>query len=157
MELGGDERTRKDIAKYGCSVIHVMEEGELPPFAYSIGITQETGAPEVVVIGLKQPMAHSVVNEYNRRVRDGERFEFDKPYAGFLGGFDVFFGDVPLSVYEDYFGQNLDFYGGPKFKVMQVIWPTTKGVFPWAEDAPESFRRWQANFGQVRAGGHSAL
>src|SRR5712692_1329172 len=123
MELGGDERTREDIAKHGCSVIHVMEEGELAPFAYSIGITQETGAPEIVVIGLKRPMAHFVVNEYNRRVRGGERFEFSKPYAGFLEGFEVLFEDVPLSVYAEYFGQDLDFYGGSKFKVVQLIWP----------------------------------
>jgi Domain of unknown function (DUF4262) len=152
MQRGGDERTRADIAKYGCSVMHVMAEGEQPPFAYSIGITKQTGAPEVVVIGLKQPMAHSVANEYNRRVIAGDRFERGKPYAGFLGGFDVFFEDVPLAVYPDYFGQDLDFYGGPNFKVLQLIYPTTKGVWPWAEDAPESFRQWQpilANIGRA--------
>lgn len=44
MELGGDERTREDIAKYGCTVMHVMVEGELPPFTYSIGIQKETAA-----------------------------------------------------------------------------------------------------------------
>ena len=143
MELGGDDRTRQDIEKYGCTVMHVMEEGQLPPFAYSIGITQETGAPEVVVIGLKRPMAHFVVNEYNKRVRDGERFESGKPYSDFLEGFDVFFEEVPLSVYEDYFGQDIDFYGGTNFKVLQLIYPTTKGIWPWASDAPESFRKWQ--------------
>ena len=143
MQLGGDDKTREDIAKHGCSVMHVLEEGELPPFAYSIGITQQTGAPEVVVIGLKRPMAHFVVNEYNRRVRAGEHFEPGKPYSEFLEGFDVFFEDVPLSAYEDYFGQDLDFYGGPNFKVLQLIYPTTKGVWPWAEGAPESFRTWQ--------------
>lgn len=143
MELGGDERTRSDIAKYGCTVIHVMEEGEVPPFAYSIGIQQETSAPEVVVIGLKRAIAHSVVNEYNNRVRAGERFEPGKFYSGFLDGFEVYVEEVPLSAYEDYFGQDLNFYGGPKFSVLQIVYPTTKGVWPWAEDAAESFRQWQ--------------
>jgi len=143
MELGGDDRTREDIAKHGCTVMHVMEEGELPPFAYSIGITQQTGAPEVVAIGLKRPMAHSVVNEYNRRVRAGEHFECGKFYSGFLEGFDVFVEEAPLEAYEDYFGQNIDFYGGTNFKVLQLIYPTTKGIWPWANDAPESFRKWQ--------------
>jgi hypothetical protein len=149
MELGGDERTRGDIAKYGCTVMHVMEEGELPPFAYSIGIQQETGSPEVVVIGLKQPMAHSVVNEYNSQVRAGERFEPGKFYSGFLEGLDVCVEEVPRSAYEDYFGQNLDFYGGPKFNVLQIIYPTTKGVWPWAEDAAPSFRQWQPILAKV--------
>lgn len=143
MQLGGDERTRQDIAKHGCTVMHVMEEGELPPFAYSIGISQQTGAPEVVVIGLKRPMAHFVVNEYNLRVRAGERFTAGRPYSEFLEGFDVFFEPVPPAAYQDYFGQSLDFYGGLSFEVLQLIYPTTNDVWPWAEDAPESFRKWQ--------------
>ena len=143
MELGGDERTRGDIAKHGYTVMHVMEESGLPPFAYSIGIQQQTGAPEVVVIGLKRPMAHSVVNEYNSRVRAGERFESGKFYSGFLEGFDVCVEEVPRSAYERYFGQDLDFYGGPKFDVLQIIFPTTNGVWPWSEDAKPSFRQWQ--------------
>jgi len=152
MQPGGNDRTREDIAKYGCSIMHVMAEGESPPFAYSIGITQQTGAPEAVVIGLKQPMAHFVLNEYNSRVRAGERFEVGSSYSGFLEGFEVFVEDVPLSAYEDYFGQDIDFYSGPHFKVVQLIYPTTKGIWPWGADAPESFRRWQpilANIGRA--------
>lgn len=144
MERGGDQRTKEDIAKYGCSVMHVFDPaGDLPPFAYSIGIQRETGMPEVVVIGLKRPMAHSVINEYNSRVRDGERFEVGKYYSGFLEGFDVCVGAVPVSVYDDYFGQDIDFYGGRDFQVVQVIYPTTKGIWPWTVDAPESFLQWQ--------------
>lgn len=98
MELGGDHRTREDIAKHGCSVMHVFDtDGDLPSFAYSIGIQKQTGAPEVVVIGLKRPVAHSVVNEYNRRTREGERFEVGKCYDGFLEGFEVCISAVPRS------------------------------------------------------------
>jgi hypothetical protein len=140
MQRGGDRRTRDDIAKYGCTVMHVMEQGELPPFAYSVGVSQETGAPEIVVIGLKQPLAHSIVNEYNHRVRSGERFEGGKSYSGFIEGFEVFVEEVAMSAYDDYFGQAIDFYGGRDFKVVQIIYPTTKGVWPWAENAPKSFQ-----------------
>lgn len=143
MQLGGDDRTKEDIAKFGCSVIHVLEEGTLPPFTYSIGIQQQTGAPEVVVIGLKRPVAHFVVNEYNRRVCSGEKFEAKKFYSDFLEDFDIFFEEVSVSVYEDYFGQNIDFYGGRNFDVLQMIYPTTKGIWPWDEDAPQSFKEWQ--------------
>ncbi|MBK6386584.1 MAG: DUF4262 domain-containing protein [Rhodoferax sp.] len=101
--------------------MHVFDtEGDLPPFAYSIGIQQETGAPEVVVIGLKRPMAHSVINEYNNRVREGERFEVGKYYEGFLEGFEIYIGAVPPSVYSDYFGQNIDFYDGRDFQVLRL-------------------------------------
>lgn len=149
MQRGGDERTRDDIAKYGCTVMHVMEEGESPPFAYSIGINQETGAPEIVVIGLKQPMAHFIVNEYNRRVRSGEQLEVGKFYSEFIEGFEVFVEEVPKSAYDDYFGQAIDFYGGRDFKVVQIIYPTTKGIWPWAESAPKSFQAWQPILAKV--------
>lgn len=144
MQCDGDQRTKDDIAKYGCSVMHVFDpEGDLPPFAYSIGIQRETGAPEVVVVGLKRPMAHSVINEYNSRVCDGEIFEVGKYYSGFLEGFDICIGAVPLSVYDDYLGQDIGFYGGRDFQAVQVIYPTTKGVWPWTNEAPESFLQWQ--------------
>jgi Domain of unknown function (DUF4262) len=134
-----EEKTRENIAKFGCSIIHVMEEGELPPFAYSVGITQQTGAPEVVVIGLKRNVAHSVVNEYNNRVREGERLTPGQLYSGFIEGFDVQAEEVPLTAYDEYFGQNLKLYGGPNFRVLQLVYPTTTGIWPWSEQAPESF------------------
>ena len=129
--------------------MHVMEEGESPPFAYSIGITQEKGAPEIVVIGLKQPMAHFIVNDYNRRVRSGECFEVGKFYSEFIEGFEVFVEEVPLSAYDDYFGQAIDFYGGRAFNVIQIIYPTTQGIWPWAEHAPKSFQVWQPLLAKV--------
>jgi len=150
VELGGDQRTRDDIAKYGCTVIHVMAEADLPPFAYTIGIQQQTGRPEVVVIGLKRPMAHYVVNEYNRRVREGEHFEPGSFYNGFLEGFQVYAQAVPVAAYDDYFGKNIDFYGGRTFSVVQLVYPTTKGVWPWDEDAPESFQKWQPILAQAK-------
>jgi len=140
MDLGGDAKTRANIGEYGCTVMHIMEEGNLPPFAYSIGVTQQTGEPEVVVIGLKQPIAHFMVNEYNSQVRAGKRFKPGTRESGFLEGFEILVDEVPLAAYGDYFGQALDFYGGPTFKVLQLIYPSTQGVWPWDPQAPESFR-----------------
>jgi hypothetical protein len=139
----GDKKVKDNIAKYGCHVLHIAEEGDLPPFSYSVGITQQTGAPEVVVIGLKSDIAHFVVNEYNRRVRAGERFEPGKLYAGFLEGFEVLAQPVPRDAYDEYFGQNLRFYDGPNFEVLQLVYPTTDGVWPWSAEASEYFRNRQ--------------
>lgn len=88
-------------------------------------------------------MAHFVINEYNQRLREGEIFEAGKYYSGFLEGFDVFAEEVPLIAYDDYFGQCLKFYGGPNFKVLQLVYPTTSGVWPWSGEASEYFRNRQ--------------
>ena len=139
----GEQKAIADIERYGCHVIHVMEEGDLPPFAYSVGIEKTSQAPELVVIGLKQPLAHSIINEYNRRVRGGERFEAGQLAAGFIEGFDCHLRAVHLSHYREYFGYDLWFYKGTGFRVLQLVYPTVEGTWPWDLAASEWFRAWQ--------------
>jgi hypothetical protein len=132
-----------DIDRYGCHVIHVAAEGDLPPFSYSVGIWRSSGNPEVVVIGLKQDLAHFVVNEYNRRVRLGEVFVPGLLYAEFIEGFEVAFEKVDHAFFADYFGWDLWLYEGSQFEVLQLVYPTTTGAWPWQSSASEWFRSWQ--------------
>ena len=138
-----DRKTLEDIERFGCSVLHIAAEDDLPPFAYSVGITKSASAPEVVVIGLKQPMAHFVVNEYNRRVRAGIPVSAGSRHSGFIEGFEVVAEKVDRSFYEEYFGYNLWLYKGPTFEVIQLIYPNTSGVWPWQAEADEWFKAWQ--------------
>ena len=141
-----DERDQKilgDIEQFGCSVMHISAEGDLPPFSYSVGITMTSRAPEIVVVGLKRELAHYVVNEYNRRVREGEKFVAGNRYTGFIGGFDVLFVSVDHTHYREYFGYNLWLYKGSNFEVLQLVFPNTSGVWPWEKEADDWFRSWQ--------------
>jgi hypothetical protein len=138
-----DQKTIADIEQYGCHVIHVMEEGDLPPFAYSVGIEKTSRAPELVVIGLKPPLAHYLINEYNRRVRAGERFELGQTVSGFLQGFDCQLRLVDPSHYREYFGAGIGFYQGTEFRVLQLVYPTVDGIWPWEAAANDWFRRRQ--------------
>ena len=143
---GMDESDREileDIEQFGCSVMHIAAEDDLPPFAFSVGISRTSKVPEVVVVGLKQPLAHFVVNEYNRRVREGEFFVSGQKYAGFIEGFDVLVESVHASNYDEYFGYNLWLYEGPNFEILQLVYPNTSGVWPWEKAADEWFRSWQ--------------
>jgi len=139
----GEQKAIADVEEHGCHVIHVMEEGDLPPFAYSVGIEKTSQAAELVVIGLKQPLAHFIINDYNRRVREGERFEAGQEVSGLLEGFDCQLRSVDRSRYREYFGWNLWFYKGPDFRVLQLVYPTVEGVWPWEPAASEWFRRRQ--------------
>jgi len=132
-----------DIDRYGCHVIHVAAEGDLPPFSYSVGIWRSSGSPEVVVIGLKQDLAHFVVNDYNRRVRGGEVFVPGLLYAEFIEGFEVTFEKVDNAFFADYFGWDLWFYEGAAFEVLQLVYPSTTGTWSWQPSASEWFRSWQ--------------
>jgi len=138
-----EKQALADIEEYGCHVIHVLEDDEGPPFSYSVGIQKSLGAPEAIVIGLKQPIAHFVVNEYNRRVRSGERFVAGQRYDGFLDGFSVQFEIVGTEYFDEYMGWSQWLYGGNNFDVLQIIYPTTQGVWPWEDRASEWFRERQ--------------
>jgi hypothetical protein len=63
-----------DIEKYSCRVLLVMAGGGFPPFSYSIGITQTPEKPEIDVVGLKEPIARFVINDYHQRLRAVEKF-----------------------------------------------------------------------------------
>jgi len=135
-----EEKALKDIEEYGCHVLHVMEEDDYPRFTYSIGIEKTSSQPEVIVTGLKQEIAHWMVNEYNRRVRAGECFEQDKFYSDFLEGFEVTFKEVEKKHYPEYFGWGKWLYKGEDFRVLQLIYPNTSGAWPWQADAPDDFK-----------------
>jgi hypothetical protein len=134
-----EEKALKDIEEYGCHILHVMEEGEYPRFSYSIGIEKNTGQPELIITGLKRELAHWMTNEYNNRVKTGEVFKPNKYYQGFLNNFDITFKEVEKKHYSEYVGWAKWLYKGENFKVLQLIYPSTSGIWPWEPEAPEDF------------------
>jgi hypothetical protein len=140
--LNQDRKVLTNIEKYGCHVIHVLptKDGNHSPFAYSVGIEHSAGQPEIFVIGLAQPLAHFLVNLYCQRIREGEQFDHGQMVSGFLEGFECQFRRVHSSHYDDYFGQDVRFYGHSDFRVLQLIYPNTLGIWPWNPLADDWFR-----------------
>ncbi|MBB6048811.1 hypothetical protein HNQ39_000573 [Armatimonas rosea] len=140
MSANFDQEILEKIASFGCSVVHIPAEDDLPPFSFSVGITKTVAAPELIVIGLRQELAHVLINDYYEHLRGGETFRAGERYAGFLEGFDVVMARVAESFYEEYLGYNLGFYEGANFEVLQLIYPNTQGFWPWEAEADAWFR-----------------
>jgi hypothetical protein len=139
-----DEQAMANIEAHGLHVLNVAEEGDLPPFSYSIGIQQSLGQPELIVIGLKADVAQAVINECYRQMKSGAAIVAGARVAGLLGGgFECVVGEVSAAHYDDYMGWALWLNKGPNFRAWQIIFPDTAGVFPWEADASEWFRHWQ--------------
>lgn len=134
------ERIHQNIEKYGCHVTHVMEDEDGPSFTYSTGIQKHTGQPEVLVSGLDKDMSHFLVNEYNYRIKDGERFAADKFYDEFLEGFQVTFKDIDQKHYDDYLCCCQWYYDGDYFRALHMIWPSMEGIWPWEKKATKEYR-----------------
>lgn len=134
------ENYQLNIDKFGCQVIYVMGEDDLPPFGYSIGINRNKNKSEIIVIGLKQEITHFIINEYCERIKNEEiKFRKNDLYSGYLGGFDVKFGKVLKKYYDEYLGQCLSYYKSDEFQVVQLIYPNTKGIFPDSDQADDWF------------------
>ncbi|MBK8235898.1 MAG: DUF4262 domain-containing protein [Deltaproteobacteria bacterium] len=136
-----ERKALEDIERFGCHVIHVLPAGDVAGFSYSIGVQKSVGAPEVIVLGLNRDIAHFVVNEYNRRVHGGERFAAGRFHAGFLDGFEVTFERVDRRHYRDHFGWARWLYDGDAFEAVQLVYPSTSGIWPWDTGGPDVFGR----------------
>ncbi len=136
----GDAKALADIEKYGLHVISVMEDGEHAPFSYSIGIGQSLGMPELIIIGLKNNVAHSAINECYRQMKEGGQVAPGARVAGLLGGgFECLIGDAASAQVADYMHWAKWLYQDQPFRTWQIIWPSTAGMFPWEDGASAWF------------------
>ncbi|MCU7806895.1 MAG: DUF4262 domain-containing protein [Candidatus Thiodiazotropha sp. (ex Semelilucina semeliformis)] len=141
-----DEHEQKavdNIEEYGCHVMHIFAEDNLPRFTYSVGIYGKTKQPELIVMGLKREVAHTLVNDYSSFVKEGRVFNPGEYYSDFLDGYDVTFIEVAKEHYEEYFGWDIWYYKGKSFPVLQLVFPDKSGVWPWEERASEDFKWYQ--------------
>jgi hypothetical protein len=142
-ERASEEKALANIDRYGLHVMKVMGDNEWPEFTYSVGLYQTFGLPEIIILGLRTELAHSILNELANRGRRGERFRTGDTLQGLLEGFPVQLRPVRDEHIEPHFGWGRWFYDGRAFPVLQLVWPTTSGVWPWEDRATEEFRRKQ--------------
>lgn len=134
-----EQKALDDIENHGCHILHVIEEGDYPRFTYSIGIEKTTKKPDLIITGLKREIAHWMINEYRKRITEGEVFKPMEFYKGFLEGFDITFVHVDKKHYEEYLGWGLWYNNGNNFNMLQLVFPSTSGTWPWNENASEEF------------------
>ncbi len=132
MSLEQDrERVLADIGKYGCHAIHVQAQGELPAYTYTVGISRTSDAPDIAVFGLQHAPGHRLVHAYNVRVRRGERFAVGQMAAGFLKGQDCALRPVHPGHCAAYFEWNSWLHEGRDFPMLQLVYPSMEGIWPW--------------------------
>jgi hypothetical protein len=151
QRVANDKRVADDVHKFGCHVISVFDpEEKHPSFSYSIGIFETSGVPEAIVVGLKPSLGGFIVNEYNRRVRAGTRFQRGQLYDGFLGGFSVYIEPAKPEALTEYTRGCDRYYKGAPYPTVQIVWPSTSGIWPWQAAASEWLKSNQPMLGRER-------
>ncbi len=124
-----------DVDQYGWHGLWVSGDDEGPGFSYSIGFHRTLRAPEVIVVGLRSELAHSMLWEAYRRFERGEPLQPGAFYEDFLEGHVVTVVEVTDDARREYFGFANWFYNG-EYPALQIVWPSaTDGRWPWESES----------------------
>jgi hypothetical protein len=143
MRKPKDEAEKKaisNIKKYGLHIMHIMEDENNPQFSYSIGLYENYLHPEIIIIGLRHELAKVLLNNMAHDIKNGKIFTIGEYHEDVLDNFLCYFGEVSKSQYQDNVGWARWFYEGDNFPLIQCVYPTVKGKFPWDKDFPEEAR-----------------
>jgi len=133
----GDKKLIDDIGQFGWHVLKVLEDDNGPGFAYSVGLFKTFKHPEIIIIGLKLDLAHILINNIGEDIKKGKRYESGQLYNNILDDFKCLMFDVPKEKYKKYVGYGLWYYEGDNFPLLQCIYPTVNGIYPWEKEWPE--------------------
>lgn len=79
----------------------------------------------------------------------GKVFEAGHLYEDIVDNFRCFMVGVSREYYDEYFGYGIWYYKNRTFPVLQCIYPTLKGIYPWELGWPDSIRELQPILGDV--------
>lgn len=143
------EKLENDIKEYGLQVLHVLEDETGPGFSYSVGLYKNYSHPEIIMIGLKQQLAHTLINSMANDIKEGKVFVPLTFEANILNNFNCYIVEVDKANYDSYVGQAQQYYDGEEFPLVQCVYPTVKGIYPWEDEWPEEIKDLQPILGSI--------
>jgi Domain of unknown function (DUF4262) len=145
-----DQLIAKNISEFGCHIYSIFDpEEKSQSFTYSIGIEASTGEPEAIVMGVRTTLGGHMINEYDRQLREGVRFKRGTLYDGFIDGFQVYLEPARSNLLGEYTLGCERYYRDAPFSVVQIVWPSPQGVWPWQKSASDWFKTNQPMLGRA--------
>jgi hypothetical protein len=144
MPVASDEPDRKllsDVTNYGWHILHIFADKNEPCYSFSVGLYLKFGHPELLVMGLSQPIAQQLINLAAGYIANGRVFRPGERSDDLMHGFACSFVPILINHYQHYLGYNIWFYRSLKkpFPALQLVWPDKKGRFPWENNYDNKF------------------
>lgn len=146
-----DKKLLADIEQHGWHIVHVLADETGPGFSYSVGLYHTFKHPEIIFIGPEQDMTQVLINNIGEDLKSGKTFVANQDYSDILDHVQCRMLEVKKEHYKEYFGYAQWYYKSDDFPVLQCVFPTGSGIFPWDENAPEGFVKFQPIIGIVPA------
>jgi hypothetical protein len=137
---GGGKILNYNIRKNGFGIIYSF--AELPSFAYSAGIEENWRHPELIVVGLDYDLSTLLITETANLIRGGASFT-DQACHYSIGNMNVMFLEVSTNSAKQHMPETTSYYGGNRFRVLQLVWSDEQGYFPFDPQCSDEVKRVQ--------------
>jgi hypothetical protein len=110
----------------------VEHDPPTPGYAYSIGMTDAVGFPDIVVFGLTPVAAKGLIELVADACRGGTEIPLGIELVGLLDNeLRCIFAPVDLDVWGAYFATATSWYRGAPFEMVQLLYPDRNGFLPY--------------------------
>ena len=121
-----------------------------PAYAYTIGVPELVGFPEVVVFGLTPVATRGLLDMLIGMLRDGTEVPVG---VELLGLFDnelrCLFAPVEVEAWAPWFSTAVAWYRGAPFELVQLLWPDRNGFLPTEAGFAQNLRLAQPVIGAI--------
>ena len=135
-----DARTIGHIEEHGCSVLNVKRSQYGLGWAYTIGVFDTCGKPEIITVGLPPETAHFSLNEAANLLRAGVDLTKSR-HRDIVGKVECEFRPVGRKWIEQLMGWAIWYYGGSEFPVLQAVYPDLENRFPENQQFDSQFEQ----------------
>lgn len=119
-------------------------EARPPTAAYTIGLYEQFGHPELLVFGLTVPTMRGVLTRMAEAIkRTGGSFQAGEFYPDVIKKREVLLRAVAAHEIYKEMGIAQVYYGRRHYTALQIVWPDATGRFPWETGFAVEHRRRQ--------------
>ena len=136
-----DQKLLKTLEEWGWFVLSVGAGDSEPAFSYSIGLYEHFKHPEIILFGLDFGVMHRLINDAAGKIKEGYRYEDRRRESDLLKDYECEFRLVRPKRYVGLLNYAIWYYHGKEFPALQLVWPDSKGNFPWESDFDERFKK----------------
>ncbi len=121
-----------------------------PSYAYSIGVPEAVGFPEIAVFGLAPAAANGLVTLVVDACRGGTEIPLGVELVGLLDNeLRCLFAPVDLDEYGEWFPTAFAWYRGEPFSIVQLLFPDRNGFMPYETGYDQRMRLAQPVLGTL--------
>jgi hypothetical protein len=134
--------TLDNVEKFGWEAMLVNSNAQRTSFAYSVGLCDTMKFPEIIVVGLKQKVAHFMLRYAVEKMQAGVDLEAGR-VLGILGDVEVAFRPVSQRWFRHVMCRADWYYGYPESQIpaLQAIYPDREGHFQWESGFDKYFHQ----------------